>query len=273
MKSTYSLLFDLTVTHTYFQNGFCKGLNYNVAKSTLDLMDRYNLKLLLTDRGFQFYSIRKTSIEDYLGYITRATGISYFEFDVAPIDAVFYQFTDLPINQLGELIFNSSDVQSERDFFVLQQQFQKERILADDLFKLRVNFEDLIAAEEIGIETHYKIEFVSRATRWQYNVINNGNQSIGELSIKGDENIEFDQGKEILLENGQTAMSFTSLSSDIVYSEVPKYKFDLINTIETLGRKRVETIFKSLPMPNPQQLQVEEDQTNNEVLSPAYVYI
>lgn len=273
MISTYSLLFDLTVTHSYFQNGLCKGLDYSAAKSTRDLMKRYNMRLEVTERGFRFYSTRKTSVEDYLLYITKATGMSYFEFDVTSVDAVFYQFTDISVNRLGELMFNSSDVQSDQEFLILQQQFQYERILAEDLFKLRVNFDDLIVAEDEGMEVHYKIEFFSRATQWQYNVINNGNQSIGELSIKGDENVEFDNGRETLLENGQVALAFTSLSSNILYSEVPKYQFDLINTTETLGRKRVNTIFKSLPMPNPQQLQIEQDKTQNKVLSPMYVYI
>ena len=273
MKTVYTILFDLTVTHNYFKSGFCEGLNYMPSRSTQGLMDRYNLRLQVTDRGFQFYSPRKVSLEYYLNYITKATGISSFEFDVRTLYGTFYQFTDLSLNQLGELLFNSSNTKSDNDFFVLEKQFQRERVLAKDLFTLTVNFSDLIKAEQAGEEVLYKIEFFSRATQWQYNVINNSHQHVGELSIKGDLDVEFDTGKETILQNGQKATSFLSLTSDITFSEVPKYQFDLINTTEILGRKKVKTLLKGLPMPNPQQLEIEQDKTQNKVLSPMYVYI
>ncbi len=273
MESTYTSLFSLTVTHTYFQSGFCEGLNYEPAASTRELMDKYNLRLQLNEQGFQFYAPRKASIEAYLDYISRATGVLSFQFKVTPLYGVFYQFTDVSVNELGELLFNSNDVESNQEFLVLNQQFQKEPLLANDLFRLTINFDDLIEAQKSSTEVHYKIEFFSRATQWQYNVINNSRQHVGELSITGDQNVEFDQGTETILQNGQKATLFTSLNSNITYSETPQYQFDLINTTEILGRKKVKTLLKGLPMPNPQQLEIQQEETSSKVISPTYVYI
>nr|WP_321235687.1 hypothetical protein [uncultured Psychroserpens sp.] len=271
MTSSYSILFDLEVRHTYFETGFCQGLVYSFSNDTKQLIDRFNFKLFITDKGFQFYFPQENAIEAFLNHITAATGISHFEFNTNAVDQAFYQYTNLPIDANGGLLFDSSQGDSEPSFIVLKQQFQQE-LIANDLFKLRISFADVLKSKGNGFPVHYKINFFSRATKWQYNIINSSQQNFNQLSIKGAADIEFDSGKEVVLQNGQVATCFSSIQ-DILFSQVPKYSFDLIGTTETLGVQKETTIFKGLPMPNPKQLQVSTEHTQKVLISPMYVYI
>jgi hypothetical protein len=273
MRDTYKILFELQVIHNYFETGFCENLVYKISSSTQQLIDRYTLKFVTTDRGFLFYSTQKKSNEAFLNYITKATGVSYFEFNFHSVDQVFYQYTCFPTNEIGELLFESNHGDSESDYIVLKQQFQK-RKATSNLFKLRIYFIDLFKSKGDNISVNYRIDFFSRATKWQYNVINKSKQHFNELSIKGDSDVEFDSGKEVVLKNGQLATCFTSISQEILFSQVPIYSFDLINTTEKLGGKKVKTVYKGLPMPNPKQIQIiNANNTEGLVLSPMYVYI
>ncbi|WP_299276850.1 hypothetical protein [uncultured Psychroserpens sp.] len=270
MNNSYRILFDLLVTHTYFKTGFCEGLTYKPSKSTSELMDRFNLKVLNIDKGFQFYSRGKVPFDTFLNYITKATEHSYFEFNAQSTDQVFYQYTNLPLDDIKTLLFDSEQSHAEGDFIVLNQQFQKR---SANLFTLRIQFSDILmhlAKDAIG---HYRIDFSSRATKWQYTIINNSQEHYNELSIKSNSEVEFDSGKEVVLNNGQKAIAFTSIGDNIVLSQIPKHTFDLVCTESEMGVKISRILFKGLPMPIPSQLQVIKTNTEMSMVSPIYIYL
>ncbi|WP_460219970.1 hypothetical protein [Psychroserpens sp. MEBiC05023] len=272
MTNSYSVLFDFQVTHTYFESGFSKNLVYSTSNETQQIIDRFGFKLVINEKGFQFYVPQEKSIVELLNYIIQTTGISYFEFNITTIDQTFYQYTNFPTDEVRSLVFDSSEGNSEDDFIVLKQQFLQDNS-DNHLFKLRIYFADLLKLATDDFPVHYKIGFFSRATIWQYNIINNSQQRFEQLSIKGDANIEFDSGKDVILQNGQAATCFMSIGQGVLLSEIPKYSFDLVNTIERLGVKEEKTVFKNLPMPNPNQLQVIVENTQKLIISPMYVYI
>lgn len=272
MTAAYKILFELEVTHDYYGTGFCEDLTYKPSNSTEELMNRYNMKIFFTDKGFQFYSTKKNSKQDFLNYLTNVTGQDYFEFYAKTLDESFYSFTKFPVDELGNLVYDTSSSNTETNSIVLKGRFQEDQT-ANYLFVLRVNFNDITEQSDNESFVNYRIDFVSRKTQWQYNIINSSKQEINQLSVKGDANVEFDTGKEVTLENGEVAICFTSVTDNIPYSQVPKYNFDLVNTIERLGTSKPKTIFKGLPMPNPGQLQVIHENQQTLVLSPTYVYI
>ena len=271
MNNTYKILFDLQVTHTYFKSGFSEGLIYQPCESTSQLMTRYAIKILNTDRGFQLYLGEKDSISTFLKYVTKTTGSSYFEFNIRSQDQVFYQYTDLPLNDLKSLLFDSEQSYVDEDFIVLKQQFQDH---TNNLFKIRVHFEDILNPGAHNNTAQFRIDFFSRTTKWQYIIINSSERHFDKLSIKGDAGVKFDEGTEVLLSNGQAAIAFNSIGKDIAFSQVPRYNFDLISIVNDPEEgKRTTVIFKELPMPNPSQLQMLDSNTESNVVSPVYLYI
>ena len=272
MTDTYKILFELEVMHTYFTSGLCEGLIYKPSLETQQLMDRYNLKLFMTNKGFQFYATKAQTNEEFLNYLADARGISSFVFYAKTSDSNFYQFTDFPVGKSGVLMFDSNLTESEDGVEVLDQQLMTQQSTSH-LFMLTIQLSDLLKYVEEGDAPQYRIQFESRTTAWQYNIINNSRQHVNQLSVKGQYNVEFDGGQEVTLENGQSAIAFTSLTDTIPYSEAPHFTFDLVNTTERLGTSKEKTIFKGLPTPNPSQLRVINKQEQKMVLSPTYVYI
>ena len=137
MTSTYSILFNLQVTHTYFKTGFSEGLIYNPSSDTKQLIDRYNFKLMLTDKGFQLYSFNNQTLEDFLKYIETTTGNTYFEFNAQVIDQVFSNYTDLPLDNPFGLSFDSKEHDIENNTTVLKQQFT-ESAQTINLFSVKI---------------------------------------------------------------------------------------------------------------------------------------
>ena len=272
MTDTYKILFELEVTHTYFKSGLCEDLIYAPSSETQQSMDQYGLKMFLTDKGFQFYSTKQHSNEDFLTYLQETIGISSFEFYARTSNPTFYQFTDVPLGTLGVLTYNSELVNSNEDTLILEQQFVS-GTTASNLFQFTLYLKDLIQLLKSESTVQYRIEFSSRTSAWQYNIINDSKQQVSQLSVTGEDEVEFDQGEEVVLENGQSAIAFTSLTDTIPYSEVPNFKFDLVNTTERMGTSREKVIFKSLPTPNPNQLQIINQNEQQLVVSPTYVYI
>jgi hypothetical protein len=138
---------------------------------------------------------------------------------------------------------------------------------------LKVYFEDIIQELTKTHLTPYQIAFTSRHTYWEFNIINKSHQNIHELSVVGDAEVKFDSGKKVMLENNVEAIRFRSKNTNIPYSEVPKFQFNLINTVEKMGHRKPKILFKGLPMPNPSRLQIITKRQQKQVVSPTYVYI
>lgn len=274
IRDRFHKMFSLEVMHTYYINDICKGLFYNPTKSTESIIKRFSLKLNLTTKGFDFYTDTKKSITSFLNYITKVTGEESFNFNAITVDSQFYQFTDLPINQIGVINYNSSsnEVVSDTTVKVLKPEFTP-TIETNKLFSLSVKFQDLIKSDENKNSPIYKIEFTARDTQWKYFILNNTNQNLGDLSIKCKSEVEFEGPIEVTLQNGEKAQLFSSEKQLLPLSEIPKYNFDLISTIKKNGVNRNKILFKGLPNPNPNIIKIDTNQTETIVASLMYVYV
>ena len=274
IKSNFYKVFDVAVTHTYFLDTICKGLLYTASEETTHIMKRFSLKLKHTRNGFELYSDAKTSLKHLLNYITTTTGEKAFKFNVITQEPYFYQFTNLPINQIGILEYTSSLVSSVTTFgtIILQPRFVPTEE-ADKLFGLTVKFEDLISSDANGEIARYQINFEARATKWEYYIINNSHQNLGELSIKSNTDITFGGPNTVRLQNGETAQLFSLENQLLALSEIPQYHFNLISSTEKNGTTRAKTVFKGLPNPNPNVLQVNTKVSPPLVVSLMYVYV
>lgn len=274
IRDRFYKMFSLEVMHTYYINDICKGLIYNPTKNTESIIKRFSLKLNLTTKGFEFYTDTKKSITSLLNYITKVTGEESFNFNAITVDSQFYQFTNLPINQIGVIKYNSSsnEVVSDTTVRVLKPEFIP-TIEANELFSLSVKFQDLIKSDENKNSSIYKIEFTARDTQWKYFILNNTNQHLGNLSIKCKSEVEFEGPIEVILQNGEKAQLFSSEKQLLPLSEAPKYNFDLMSTIKKNGVNRNKILFKGLPNPNPNIIKIDSNKTETIVASLMYIYV
>ncbi|WP_298507635.1 hypothetical protein [uncultured Kordia sp.] len=269
---TYTSLCKVTVSHTYYASNICECLRYQASQETTTMMNKYGFVLRLVNDGFELYTSSNQSIETHLHYITQVSGATSFEFIGTTTDPNFSNFTNIPINELGVLTFASDQTVSNNTSdtkIQLTETFVTDTT-ADKTIAICIKFEDLIRLQKTTSDISFLIQLQARETQWNYYIINNSNQEYNELAIEGSDKIQFTSPTETTLQNGQKALLFTSKTTKIPLKNEVTYTFDLVNTKQTISGDRKEVLIKGLPIPSPQNLQIQDDHT---IASLIYVYI
>lgn len=274
LKSSFYKVFSLTVLHNYYTGDICKDITYAVSEESGGIINKYGFKVIITAVGFELYVDSKESLSNLLNYITTVTGETSFKFNATTLNPLFYQFTELPINQIGIIHFNTKHIGkvSEKNKLILIPDFRN-TISASFLFQFTVRFEDIIKLNEEGKEADYEIKFEARTTQWKYYVVNNTGQYLGKLSIQDTSGIQFSGPEYVLLPNEQEAQLFSLIGDLLPFSEKPIYTFDLISNSMKNGVERTKIIFKGLPNSNPKEIAINEEVLPLEVASLMYVYV
>lgn len=276
--SDYKIIFDIQFSHTYFKNNICDCLTYSPGKKTEQMIKQYQMKIDTNNNGFKCYANTKFSLTEFINYIKQTTDITYFDFEISTSNSKFYFFTDFPINWTGQVLYNSHSISdiSEEDGMELKGTLSKNENTTS-LANLKIYFDDLLKFKETGSGIQYKVNFQSRSTQWQYYIINKSAISFKEPVISGKSEIQFEAPKNVTIQNGQEALLFSSGDTLIPLSQIPKYKFDLINS-KSLSNNSIKPttykpIFSGLPNPDPARIGIEVMNDKNLVTSPMYVYV
>jgi hypothetical protein len=271
MNITYTSLFRVTVAHSYYASGICECLQYKASAASQTLMDKYGFILKATTNGFEVYTTSNQSIETHLNYITQVSETTVFTFVGITSDQNFYNFTELPINELGVLTYSSANTKNgvTDGTIELAETFVTDTT-TQEAVSITITFDDLIRLRETTNNVQFSIQMNARKTQWNYYIINNSNQEFKQLVIQSDNDIQFSGPTAATLQNGQNALLFSSETTKIPLKNTVEYTFNLTNTKSTLAGERTEIIIKGLPIPNPQNLQVNNDHT---IASLMYVYI
>jgi hypothetical protein len=233
--------------------------------ATCQMMNSFGLCQRLVGGGFELYGKSGVSLD----YISRVSGINCFEFEIRNTDPDFYVFTDLPVDQLGQLLYSSgSAVSADNGSATLIPVFVPHQ--AVPVFgRLQIFFDILGGADSI----QFKINYQARATEWQYYIINSSQMALESLAISGSDGISFNGPQQAVLPNGQQALLFSSGNFMLSMSEKPKYKFNLMNKSgdsEGSTALSAAAIYMGLPGADRSRITVSK---NNHVSSPIYVYI
>ncbi|WP_442266834.1 hypothetical protein ACSIGC_03795 [Tenacibaculum sp. ZS6-P6] len=274
LKSSFYKIVSLTVLHNYYTGNVCKDLKYEPAKESGDIINKYGFKIIITAVGFELYVDRKENFSNLLNYITSTTGETTFKFHASTLNPLFYQFTELPINEIGITHFNTDNAieNVETNKLILTPSFRSTNS-ADYLFEFTIRFEDLIKLNDEKKEANYEIKFEARATQWKYYIVNTTGQHLGKLSIKDTSGIQFSGPEQILLPNEQKAQLFSLVGDLLPFSEKPIYTFDLISNSIKNGVERSKVVFKGLPKSNPKEIAINEELLSSKITSLMYVYI
>jgi len=272
-QSSFKKMFSVAVFHSYFENDKCNHIQFSPTNECKGVMMKFGFLINRKSNGFELFSNTTGSIRTLLEYIHKTSGTDYLEFDINTDNPDFTLFTEIPINWLGQITYNSRDPENQHQ----NGNTQLHEILKDgessSIGNLKIYFEDIWDYNDNPDYTCFEMNFRARATQWQYYIINKNTPQFDNLTIKEKENITFDGPEQVVLETGEQALLFSSGATLIPLSEKPKYKFDLVNntTANELNQKTAghKIVIKGLPVPN--VARIGKDKT--QVSSPMYIYL
>jgi hypothetical protein len=274
MTRNTSILFGFSASHSYFEQKLCTCLQYTAGKVTGLLQKRFDIKIESTINGFRVHATINTAVEDFLNYVKKTTDIDYFDFDITAVNPFFWAITELPENWVGQIQLDSqvSEPVDDENLCMLRQVLSGQET-AEKAGSIKIHFEDILKKK--GGDISFGIAFKARATQWNYYIINRSNMKFDNLCITEKSNSVSLEGPEsVTVQNGMSALKFSSGSLLLPLSQVPMYKFDLVNNSGTNGTfSSSRPIFKGLPAPDPVRTDPVQISGRNKLASPMYIYI
>ena len=276
MTTNLSKLLSVRVYHTYFSNGFFRNINYKAGETTGVLMQSNELKLVHTNEGFDLYSNTQTPIHEYLEYLSETTGARFFEFDVIPRHANFFNITDYPIEQIGHFQFDSSSIVLRGASNLMEPEFI-ETSEWSRAANIKIRFKDILdlpGPESNGL--NFSINFKAKATQWRYYIIPGSRIRLNNPHIKTDSAITFEPAQEVQLTNGENAFLISSGDLLIALSERPVNRFTLVDTLNSNpdvgveGQSREITVLPSAGVNALEKVSIDD---HIQMVSPIYVYL
>ncbi|MEZ4859166.1 MAG: hypothetical protein R2781_10185 [Flavobacteriaceae bacterium] len=264
---TFIPVFQVAVFHEYFESGHVKNMSFRPFIETIKLMERLGMLLRIIPSGFEVF-IKSDSIPDFMNSISAGNELDYLEFTVINNDPYFINYTQLPLAENFSYLYTSENQLNElKQESIHLKSIQEAK--QNDFASIRIYLKDLLDFQSQTL--HYSIYFEARATRWDYYIINQSGLNIEGLKIETHEDFDFLGPQQESLPNGYKALKFTSGNRLLNLSEMSKYNFSLVKTLQN-GSK--EVIIKVLPVPNPDDFEIyEADDDITKVSSQIYIHI
>ncbi len=278
-QSNYKMIFSVEVQHTYFENDICNCLQFNPSDTTMAILKRFGFRMNNKIDGFEFYSDTTTALPAFLNYITATTGQDNFDFDIATTNPEFNNFTDLPTDWIAKMIFDSQSSSNEYNGGIVSlAKNLSPNQNASTVGNLKIHFEDIVKYGNENGYAVFEIQLNARSTQWQYFIINKSSLQLENLSIGGKAEVKFEGPENVVIQSGQQALLFSSGDKLLPLSEIPKYKFDLVNNPKSgsespTKKSNSKIIFKGLPNPDPKHFGIIGIGNQNQVSSPMYVFV
>jgi hypothetical protein len=251
----YKKLFDISISHSFFNNDECARLSVVPISNTKNFFHKADLLFHRSERGISV-SYNTGFTESLLAY--KADDIKLI-FTIKSKDPFFFNYTDLEHEHGKTLYFSSSLAHQDGDNLFLSVSdyvtADDERSISDEIFNDILTKKDRISvpvgiicidlsnlipdgkAMDVAYINHYTLRFNTRHTYWRYYVIQKNNIVFDDLIIKDSkQEITFSGDGKVKLSNGVLASQITS-KQPISLKEFSDRHFDLIGI-----KDRQETI-------------------------------
>lgn len=274
-SSNYKALFKISITHSYFANGVCRGLSFTPGSLTVQLLNRFTLKYRPVPDGFEWYADTKASAESFLKGLTQASGEFYFEFDMEAVES-FYSYTVMPGEGMQPLLYSSRKAKPQENGVNL---LTPETVAGTGRIfgKLVIFFSDIIKLADKGLPAKFEIAFSAKQTQWQYYIINRSAIVVDNPAITGKPAVRFTGPAGVTSPSGEQAMLFTSGNTLLPLSEKPVYSFNLVsasgNNSQAGDKPPERIIYRGLPNPVPGHTGHAIGDDPGVLSSPMFVYI
>jgi hypothetical protein len=253
-------VFSISIYHTYFNNQI-DTITLIPKDATKQLFHSYGLKLIKDKHSFQFYDQSDNGFSHLLTHINESAGIDAFKFDLINTDSSFFNYTDLPINFMGNLIYSSTNTSNkiENDTVTLEPKFE-ENSNPLKLGEVHLKFSDLKSDNPANFE----IKFKTRSTYWKYYIINNTQVNINNLSIFSHSDLEFDAPIYTTIKQKEAIVIKSKMMIPLNHHSA----IDLVNT-----EKQQKMVLTKLPTPSPNDIIISKNEGKSMVYSPMYIYL
>jgi hypothetical protein len=274
-QSNFQIAFSVEVFHSYFKENICNCLHFSPGPATRKLMKRFDCITNNKIGGFDFYTNSTGDAVSFFKYIRQTTNESSFDFDIQTDDSRFNCFTELPVDWVGQLNYDTNDGANKKEKGSIQLTAKlSEKMSSPALGNLVVRFDDIINTADKSYPV-FTIRFSARSTQWQYYVINQSELPLDNPAI-GKADIVFTGPEIVTIKSGQQALLFSSGSRLIPLAQVPGNMYSLINNSGSENdsiRNGAKTIVKRLPFPDPERFDFIRINDIKTVSSPMYVFI
>lgn len=271
ITTSYRLLFQLSVHHTYFEGSVKDCIRFLPGKITKKLLKRFGLKIAKSINGIEVYTNSRQSNAAFFNYVSTVTSEDRFDFDIITDSSLFWSVTELPVEWLGKLNYDSTLSTRKEDGTLLLQPALATGSCMESSGSVSIQFTDIL--NNYSDRLVFDVEFKARATQWNYYIINKSKIKLNDPGISVKNNpVSFEGPERVTTSDGTSALRFSSGSNLLPLSEVPKYKFDLVDNASS-STVSARSIFKGLPTPDPVHTMLVQVNGKNEIASPMYIYI
>lgn len=211
----YHKLFEVSITHAYYQNGVFNDLMVHSDAQTERMMQQYGLLLNVSRQGFEIHSSSRLAAKDLDYFIKQVAPC--LAFDLYSSNQWYTNFTQIPLDKLT--FFSFSSKLQRADGKQLTPDLKEEKSQSGKIGRVALYFESLISSKEV-VPVKYQLHFEARSCRWQYCLINRNSSDSGAFTIKGADGRPFTGPETVTTPNGENALLYTS-SADYLLQEYP----------------------------------------------------
>ncbi|MDO6595320.1 hypothetical protein Q4512_00245 [Oceanihabitans sp. 2_MG-2023] len=265
---SYKKICTIKITHEYFNASLAEGVSLSLGWITEQIKNRFDIQIQTMQDSLNIFINSEFATEAFLKSIESVTTNNYFDFNMVISDSDFYNYTNIPFGFIPSYLYASNAIENKSNPNTVELIPKPSAENSNDKFAtIKIYFQDIIEASSERQE--FLIALTARATFWQYHIIN---RNLSNPSIQGNVDVSFGAPKQVVLKNGQQAISFTA-NKPLKLSQTPKYTFDLIDVKEENNQVITKEIFSGLPNASPQNLEISIEHGNQKLLSQIYIYI
>lgn len=268
MQSTKQL-FSIKVFHEFYHDGFFDDIQITPDSVLATLLDRFGVLQHSDYKGVALYIPSDKDPIAVIAQIKQVLEDPYFVFALRTLDPLVYSCTaEFPIQEQLQMHHSNTFRVPQDGQFVLNN--DTNAITSESTFgKVVISLDQLNNDLSGHNPLSYHVKYTARKTIWKYYFINRSNMDLSGLAIEtSNPDISFSGPRTDAIPNGEEAMSFTS-NVPIALREIPNHQFNL-SAINNNARK---IVFRGLPAPNPKQMSIEQQQGQQVLVSPMYVYV
>ena len=248
----YQQIASINIHHSYFADGFCRGIVFEPDKPTNLLLKKLGFLFGSSKSGFALYADAAHLSVDRQG-IEKEKGVwNSLRFVMAFQDPNFFRFTHLP-NISGENILYGlsahADLPTSRVARLLVNfSSENDHPLKSELV---IELTELLQRLSEKGNAVYDFYLTAKSTQWVYVLLNKEWLSLTHLKITN-QAFTFLGPHLVVLPNGDNAFLFSSGTHHIPFAEVPTTFCSLID--DASGPAKHRTIISRLPIADPGKL-------------------
>jgi len=272
-------LFHIQLRHQYYDDTIWHHLTLKPDATTEAFLQRFRLVQRRTELGLSVYYYGTPSFASFVASLPNLLDGKTLRFYLHNSDASYLNISDLPLNWLGQLNYDSRDVvvrEGDPALQVLNLQLAQRSLNESGVIgQVTIASSDL-QAERTPI---FVIEMAARRTHWFYYVCNRSQRNYEQLSVHNDEGIVFEPPKPTTLPTGEPALLFRSGKRTFAMKQTFAAPFHLVHLMAGADAHNAanglnsQTLLQGLPIPQTDRLCIEHHNGQPYVYSPMYVYI